>query len=400
VRILYVSHYALPHLGGVEVAIDAMAAELQRRGHEVVHVASDAVREGEPAATDVSYRLLRVPARNALEHRTGAPWPVFGPRLLRTLRIELARADVVHAHGFLYMSSLAALLRARALGDGSPLRVLTEHVGHVPYDSRLLDAGEALAIRTLGSLAVRSAEALVYFNDDVGERLARMAPAALLRRIANGVDIERYRPAEPDERARLRQELGWDERPRVLFVGRLVAKKGVDVALGAAAASGGSFELVLAGPGMLDGVASRDVISLGALTPERMAEVYRAADAFLLPSRGEGFPLAVQEAMASGLPVVLADDPTYRPHLDGAGAGALLLSPESDRMGAALRELLADPGRLSAAGRDAAAHARLAFSGRAAADMHEELYAELGERRSSSPRRSSSRSTGPRARVP
>jgi D-inositol-3-phosphate glycosyltransferase len=227
VRILYVSPYALPHLGGVEVAIDAVAAELHERGNEVVHIASGAVREGEAAVPPARYRLVQVPANNALEERTGAPWPLFGRRLLRALAAELPRADVVHAHGFIYSSSIAALVRASALGAGSPLRVLTEHVGHVPYDSRLLDRSEALAIGTLGRLCARTAEALVYCNDDVGALLGRFAPGALLRRIPNGVDTRVFRPPKPQEKAHLRSELGWDERPRALFVGRLVEKKGV-----------------------------------------------------------------------------------------------------------------------------------------------------------------------------
>jgi D-inositol-3-phosphate glycosyltransferase len=400
VRILFVSHYALPHLGGVEVAIDAMAVELGRRGHEVTHVASDAVRPGEPEARDASYRRLRLRALNVLEDRTGAPWPVFGPRLLRTLRRELAQADVVHAHGFIYMSSLAALLLARKRGEASPLRVLTEHVGHVPYDSRVLDGAEGAAIGALGRLGARSAEALIYFNDEVGALLRRLAPDALQRRIPNGVDIERYRPPEPGEREAIRAELGWDERPRALFAGRLVAKKGVGLALEIAAAGRGAFELAMAGPGDLDRSPPRGVETLGALPPERLAEVYRAADVFLLPSRGEGFPLAVQEAMASGLPVLLADEPAYHAHLDGAGAGARLLSTDAERMAAAVTELVSDADMRAAAGHDAVAHARRTFSWRTAADRHEELYAELAELRSSQPSRSSSPSTGPRSRVP
>jgi D-inositol-3-phosphate glycosyltransferase len=400
VRILFVSHYALPHLGGVEAAIHGMASGLQRRGHEVAHIASNAIRPGEPAVHEAAYRVIRVPAFNGLERRTGAPWPVFGPALLRILRTELAKADVVHAHGFLYMSSLSALLRARAMGDGSPLRVLTEHVGHVPYDSRVLNGSEALAIRSLGRLAARAAEGLVYYNDAVGDLLGAMAPGALRRRITNGVDTERYRPAEPDERSRLRRELGWDDRARVLFAGRLVAKKGVRLALEAAAKGGGAFELVLAGPGELDGCAPPGVVSLGPLAPARLAEVYRAADAFVLPSRGEGFPLAVQEAMASALPVVLADDPAYAPHLEGAGAGAVLVPADGDRLAAALCELLGDSDRLWAAREDALVHALRHFSWQGATERHEELYAELAERRSSIPSRSSSRSTGSRARVP
>src|SRR5205814_5728233 len=106
--------------------------------------------------------------------------------------------------------------------------------------------------------------------------------------------------------------------PRVLFVGRLVAKKGVDVAVHAARAAGGAFELAVAGPGTL--APAPHVEALGALPRERVAELYRAADAFLLPSRGEGFPLTIQEAMASGLPAFVLDDPGYHrstlaPHL-------------------------------------------------------------------------------------
>src|SRR5947208_1405081 len=192
-----------------------MARELHGRGHEVVHLASDAVRRDEPAdpPEDLPYRVVRVPALNAIEERLGVPYPLSGPRLARELRRELARADVLHAHGFLYMSSVMALRMARVPS------VLTEHVGHVHYDN---------------PLAARSAHALVYFNDKVGGELARLAPGTRLERIENGVDTDRYRPPAEGERERLRAALGWDERPRVLFVGRLVAKKGVDVALDAA----------------------------------------------------------------------------------------------------------------------------------------------------------------------
>ena len=107
----------------------------------------------------------------------------------------------------------------------------------------------------------------------------------------------------------------------MLFVGRLVAKKGLDTALAATAATDGAFRLVVAGPGPLQPQGIRGVDVLGPIPSERVAELYRAADALLLPSRGEGFPVAVQEAMSSGLPVVMTNDPSYRRYLDGAGAG-------------------------------------------------------------------------------
>ncbi len=364
-RILFLSHYGLPHVGGVEVVIDAAARELARRGHEVCHLASDAVN-GEAGPPPAGYRTVRLRALNALETRLGVPYPVFGPGLVRALRREVAGADIVHAHGFLYLPCVLGLGMARRRGVA---RVLSEHVGHVDYGPGL-DQAEAAAIAMLGRASARSAQALVTYNPKVAGELRRLAPGRPIEFIGNGVDTVAHRPAAPGEREALRAQLGWDDTPRVLFVGRLVAKKGVDAALAAAAAGAGAFRLVLVGPGAPPRAVPEHAELVGPVPPRRVAELMRAADAFLLPSRGEGFPVTAQEAMASGLPVVLADDPSYAPHVKGAGPGVRLVAPEGDALAGALAELLATPG----AGEAAAAHARRAFSWAAAIDAHERLY--------------------------
>jgi glycosyltransferase involved in cell wall biosynthesis len=377
VRILFVSHYALPHTGGIEVAVDALARRLRARGHEVTHVASGALRRGEgPPADDVPYRVVRVRASNVLEARAGVPVPIFGPGLVAVLRRELARCDVVHAHGFLYAGSAVAFALARR-SRGAPARVLTEHVGHVAYERRLLDRVQAAAIATLGRATARGADAITAYSERVLTELGALAPSVRLERIENGVDTELYRPPAAGERERLRAELRWDEAPRALFVGRAVAKKGLDLALDAARAGGGAFRLAVVAPRGAMPAAAPHVDALGALPRERVAEVYRAADAFLLPSRGEGFPLSVQEAMASGLPVVLAHDPSYVETLAGAGDGARLVEPSPRALAEELTRLTGDPEAAAAAGRAALAHARTSFSWDRAVEAHERLYEDV-----------------------
>jgi glycosyltransferase involved in cell wall biosynthesis len=374
VRILVASHYALPHVGGIEVAIDALARELSARGHRVVHLACDATVEHGEAALDRPYEVVTVPAINLPEQRLGVPWPVFGPQLLPVLRRHVRAADVVHAHGLLYASSVLALVMARRLDRA---RVLTEHVGQVPYESPVLDRVQSLAIASVGRAAVRRSQAVVVLNDKVRDEVRALHPPSRIVQIPNGVDAETYRPPEPNERDVIRASLGWDDRPRVLFVGRLVAKKGVGLALQAAAVAGGEWELVVAGPGRPLQEIPEHVSLLGPQRPARIAELYRAADALLMPSRGEGFPITVQEAMASGLPVVLLDDPSYAPYLRGAGHGARVAPPDADAIAAALSDLVADPGARAAAGAQARTHAQRAYSWPRAADAHEALYASL-----------------------
>ena len=385
-RILLTSHYGLPHLGGIETVVDALARELSRRGHEVTHVASRARRPdevaaeptagapvGEPAARP-PYRVLRVPALNVLEERLDVPYPLFSPRLVPVLRREARRADVVHAHGFLYMPTPIALAFGR-----DAARVLTEHVGAVGWSAAQLRAAERIAVATVGRASARLAQGLVALNDKVEAELRELAPSRPVERILNGVDTDAYRPPEPGERERLRASLGWGDRPRALFVGRLVEKKGAALAI--AAARRAEVELTLAGPGRPPAPLPEGVEHLGTQAPARIRELMRAADAFLLPSRGEGFPLTAQEALASGLGVVLCDDPAYRPYVDGAGDAVRLAAPDADSLARALRELTRDPAARRALSEVAAAHARRRFSWQRAADDHEALYAQLRDER-------------------
>ena len=135
----------------------------------------------------------------------------------------------------------------------------------------------------------------------------------------------------------------------VLFVGAVQARKDPLAALAAAEAAG--LPLVVAGPEK-DRALTRELRARGAdvrgwVEKDALAELYRRAAAFVLPSRYEGFGVPVLEAMASGTPVVLSDDAALREVAGGAGIYGDLA--------AGVRAAVADRGRYARAGIERAA---------------------------------------------
>jgi glycosyltransferase involved in cell wall biosynthesis len=368
-RILLLAHYGLPHVGGIEIVLDDLAGYFEDRGHQVVIVVSSAHGEGSPPSAG---RIVRVPASNLAEDRLGLPWPIFSPSLIPVLKREVARADVVHAHGVLYMTSLLGLRLARR-SPGRPGRVITEHVGHVPYASRVLDGLESVALHTLGKLTARAAQEIIVLNDDVGAFMAELAPRRSVRRLDNGLDLDEYRPAEPGEYDALRAERGWDARPVVLFVGRRVAKKGIDAVLGAAATAR-DLRFVLVGAGERQAGSPPNVEYLGTVTRDELRLLYRAADAFLLPSYGEGFSLAAQEAMASAVPILLRAGQGHGQLALEAAPGVIESEAEGEALADALRSLFGDPDRHAAARASVRRVAERRFCRNTWAEQHLQLY--------------------------
>ena len=118
---------------------------------------------------------------------------------------------------------------------------------------------------------------------------------------------------------------------------------------------------------------------LGPVPPERLAELYRACDAIVMPSAvGEGLPLTTQEAMASALPVVMSDDPGYRNLVAGGGPAMRLVARDPGVIAEALAEVVHWREQRPEALQELAAFAREAFSWQRAADEHEALYRRLG----------------------
>jgi glycosyltransferase involved in cell wall biosynthesis len=234
--------------------------------------------------------------------------------------------------------------------------VLCQNIGFVPYRRRVLEWVERAAYATLGRavllgsshvvLATPSAEDFV--RSLLGPRLARASS------IPVGIDTDTFRPATAGERAEARRCLGIEGDGAVaLFAGRLVEKKGLPVVL-AAAARLPDVRFMVAGDGPLRDLqrgAPANTCWLGNVGREAMVRLYHASDAAVLPSRGEGLPLFVQEAMSCGLPAVVTSDEAYAGELLARGlcSGA---PAEGEAVARAILEALATPSERRARSRE------------------------------------------------
>ena len=218
--------------------------------------------------------------------------------------------------------------------------------------------------------------------------------------VHNGVDVARFRSADPDLAAALRQRAGAVDRPLILAVGGIEPRKGSDTLMAAMAAMGRSGgrtgrRPVLAVVGghsfqdyreyrdrvlsSLPGLGLRlddDVVLLGTVPDAELPGWYAAADVLAFPSTKEGWGLAVLEAMSAGLPVVASDLPVFREYLRPGQDALMVPVDDAGALAAALGTVLDDAalaGRLRAAGHEVCAR----FTWARTAAEHQRIYADL-----------------------
>ncbi len=368
-KIGLVSSYMPPHLGGLEQIGETLFQGYARRGLRVEWIAS-CVPSGLPARDG---GRVRVACWNGVERWLGVPVPLWGPEAWREVE-RLARwADALHVLECLYVSSAMAIAAGRR--HGKPV-VVSQNIGFIAYRSAVLNAIERLAYGTLGRAVLRRASHVVLATPSAKRDVLPMLDGTPASAFPVGIDTERFRPASADDRARARRPLGLPAaEPVVLFAGRLVEKKGLPLVVEVARRLDGVRFLVVGdGPlrRLLDG-APANIVWHRAVDPSNMPAVYHAVDGVLLPSHGEGLPLVIQEAMASGLPCVVSSDEPYAADL--VAADVCLAAPRgAGAMANALERALACPDALP---RRARSYAEVHWSADAMVDRHVALFEEL-----------------------
>lgn len=389
-----------PEVGGGEAQGRLLARSLADRGAEVT-VLTRRSRADLPRRERVDgIPVRRLPPAGRGRYRKWGLLATAFPYLLRARN----RLDVLIVAGF-RISGLPAVAATKLLGrpcvlkadsngemSGAYFRAGLESVGLSP------GSPPVRAFMALRDRVLRRAEAFVAISSQIEhELLASGVDPAVIHRIPNCVDVERFRPASPSERARARRGLSLEAgAPVVVYTGRLVSYKGLPVLVRAwpeVLREVPGATLLLVGEGGSDmhdceaelraWVARSDlpggrVRFVGAV--HDVVPYLHAADAFAFPTEEEAFGISLVEAMACGLPCVTTT-------VGGVGdivteeKDALVVAPgDRQDLAGALHRVLTDVELAERLGREARRTAVARFGRDAVTDRYVSLLRQLAGR--------------------
>lgn len=399
-RVAYLSLHTSPLVqpgagdaGGMNVYIDELARTMADRGVDV-DVFTRRTDAESPDVVDVvdGYRVVHIDAGPAV------PLPVrqltdvvfdFAERVVEWAQRRDIAYDVVHSH--YWLSGWAGLMVKRLLDI--PLANSFHTLGRVKDATRRSDEPPTGLVRiaaeheviagsncVIASTKYEAEDLLSHYGADP-TRLCISPP---------GVNHDVFRPGD---RAMARRSVGLPEDvPVVLFVGRIQALKGIDVAIEAFAEVHQKLPdallVVVGGPSGPRGTeeASRVVARVeraelpvrfvDPVPHEALAAFYQAADVVVFPSRSESFGLVAAEAQACGIPVVAARAGGLVHAVSDRTSGILVDGWDPTDYAAALLEVLTDPDVAQRLGDGAVEFARQ-FSWDATATRLLELYAGI-----------------------
>lgn len=342
VRIAYVSESFPPDVNGVAHTAVRVAEHLLTRGHQPLVIAPEPAPGVELPDHEFDFPIVRVRSIGLPVYpgfRVGLP----GSRVREAIAAH--RADLVHLAGPIVLGAGGC---AAALGLGIPM--VAVYATDLPAYARayhLGAVGEAYAWHRLRKIHNATARTLSPCSATAVDLRAHGIERVHVW--ARGVDCVRFDPAKRSER--LRAELAPGGELLVGYVGRLAMEKRVDLLAKVAALPG--VQLVIVGSGPAEAAIRRTIPSallLGQQTGEDLAQIYASLDVFVHAGPHDTFGQTLQEAAASGLPVVA---PAAGGPLDlvrDGETGFLVRPGDATAMAEAVAKLTADRELLAAQG--------------------------------------------------
>ena len=370
--ILFTVHGYKPayRVGGPILSVAALSEKLVARGHRVVVFTTNAnldedldVPTNEAVMVDgveTWYFRRREPLKTLFPHisyLSKSLGYLYSPELRHALQRRIMDFDLVHTHmPFVYPMHAGG--RA-AIRKGKPLFV-HQRGAYDPERLKFRSVKKRLCISMIERPILRRATTLIALTEAERDSYRALGVTTPCQVIPNGIEPKDYLQL-PTGAFSSRFGIASDQIV-VLFLSRLHPLKGADLLLEAFLAIGRQFPhavLVLAGPDEW-GLEARfresvsavglgnQVVFPGMVSGSLKQDLLARADLFCLPSVGEGFSMAVLEALASGAPVMLSPG-CHFPEVKARGAG-WIVERDVNKWAAELACILRDPARLRHAG--------------------------------------------------
>jgi glycosyltransferase involved in cell wall biosynthesis len=294
-NIVIVVTYTYPYIGsGIGNVALNQAVRLSKLGHNVTIISSNYPKsKSEFKRNGVTH--LKMNANFILE-KFNVPMPLFV--FNKKAKEAIKNSDIVHIHDSIYVSSLLAVFLAKKYKSKV---VLTQHIAFLKYKSLILNILQKIAYLTIGKYVFKNSDSIIYFNPQV-EALVKQYKNVI--NLPNGVDTNIFKPVSNKAKENLKKEFKLPtEKKIVLFVGRFVPKKGYQLLF---EARNSEYLTIFVGGGIVPDEFNVDpnVKVFPPQTQTQLAKLYQLSDLFILPSYGEGFPLSIQEAISTGIPVI------------------------------------------------------------------------------------------------
>lgn len=382
--ILQILQVIRPAAGGMLTHLRILLDGLNRAGHEIT-VACPVEEKMMQCIRDAGIsRILPLDTGDELR-------PLVDPVVVWRFSRFLHRHpfDIVHAHG-----AKAGLITRLALNYGSKL----DYPIVVSYHNEILPASRHVQKRRLRCLMekrlVKDTSHFIAVSPSIKDELIQDigCPEERVSFIPNGISMAELAPASlgVEARERTRSIWGWPQETDVFVVGtacRLTQEKGMDILLRAAFQAvkvEPSLRFVIIGDGPLAEDIKEDVKTSGLHDYLRFLgfcddawNLFPALDAFVLPSRTEGWPLSIMEAMALGLPVI-ATEVGGIPEMVESGKTGILIQPEDvNGLSQALVNLARNRPLVNKLGKAAAIYAREHFDANTMIAKVEAVYCQI-----------------------
>jgi phosphatidylinositol alpha 1,6-mannosyltransferase len=333
-RIAIITESFPPDVNGVAHCVVRVAENLLRKGHQPLVIAPDPGR-GPDADGQLPYPVERVPSvplPGYPSFRLGLPTPATRKAIVRH------GTDVVHL-----ASPVALGAWGTRVARAERLPTIAVYQTDLPSYARAYHLGratEAFAWHWLRDVHNTAGRTLAPSSMTAAELDAHGLERVWLW--GRGVDTERFHPSLRDER--LRAEIAPDGEVIVGYVGRLAIEKRVDLLAAVAALPG--VKLAVTGGGPMEEelrAALPSAAFLGMRYGADLARIYASLDVFVHTGPFETFGQTIQEASASGLPVVAPATGGPLDLVDDGETGFLVSPGDPGALSAAVRKLTDDP---------------------------------------------------------